>query len=255
MSTNTAATPATDTARSGVEDALWAALAANPGSNATELADATPSVSASRARKILGTWAGQGLITRDTANEDPRSGHRWTIPETTAPEPETDSPATESDTPDTDTDGAAATDAAPVADTPPPASDPETDTEIEEDAAAGEAEPEPTPTQPVTGAEPAATEAAPATGLCPTCGRKMPKSPGSQSGVLRGLVEDYLRDHPGQEFTPGQIAKALQRSSGAVYNALFSLVGKFVAQETCESPHRFQLHPDQARQQEQEQQN
>jgi hypothetical protein len=28
-------------------------------------------------------------------------------------------------------------------------------------------------------------------------------------GALRGMVEDYLRDHPGEEFGPTAIAKAL----------------------------------------------
>ncbi|MGW6934627.1 hypothetical protein ACWGE0_31515 [Lentzea sp. NPDC054927] len=39
-------------------------------------------------------------------------------------------------------------------------------------------------------------------------------------GGLHGMVEDFLRAHPNEEFGPGAIAKSLGRSSGAVSNAL-----------------------------------
>ncbi|GHE86946.1 MULTISPECIES: MarR family transcriptional regulator, partial [Actinomycetes] len=51
-------------------------------------------------------------------------------------------------------------------------------------------------------------------------------------GALRGLVEGFLRDHPGEEFTPNTIAKALNRSSGAVHNALEKLVAAGYAVKT-----------------------
>jgi hypothetical protein len=63
-------------------------------------------------------------------------------------------------------------------------------------------------------------------------------------GALRGKVEDYLRDHPGEEFGPTAIAKALSgKSSGAVSNALDKLVADGVAVKTKESPRRFALAP------------
>ncbi|WP_229693448.1 hypothetical protein [Lentzea pudingi] len=43
------------------------------------------------------------------------------------------------------------------------------------------------------------------------------------ASALLGMVEDYLHDHPGEEFGPAAIAKALDgKSSGAVSNALTS---------------------------------
>jgi hypothetical protein len=59
-------------------------------------------------------------------------------------------------------------------------------------------------------------------------------------GGLRGMVEDYLRDHPGEEFGPTAIARALGgKSSGAVSNALDKLVEDKTAVKTKESPRRF----------------
>jgi hypothetical protein len=63
-------------------------------------------------------------------------------------------------------------------------------------------------------------------------------------GALRGMVEDHLRDHPGEEFGPAAIAKALGgKSSGAVSNALDKLVEKGVAVKTNDKPRRFALIP------------
>lgn len=64
------------------------------------------------------------------------------------------------------------------------------------------------------------------------------------SGALRGMVEDFLSDHPGEEFGPVTIAKALGgKSSGAVSNALDKLVDEGVAVKTNDKPRRFALAP------------
>jgi hypothetical protein len=69
-------------------------------------------------------------------------------------------------------------------------------------------------------------------------GKKARLAPGS----LRGMVEDHLRDHPGEEFGPTAIAKALGgKSSGAVSNALDKLVADGTAVRTKEAPRRFAL--------------
>lgn len=63
-------------------------------------------------------------------------------------------------------------------------------------------------------------------------------------GGLRGMVEDYLRDHPGEQFGPTAIANALGgKSSGAVSNALDKLVEGGVAAKTQDKPRRFALAP------------
>ncbi|GAA4242426.1 hypothetical protein GCM10022254_75400 [Actinomadura meridiana] len=56
---------------------------------------------------------------------------------------------------------------------------------------------------------------------------------------LRPLVANHLNAHPDKEFTPGEIAKVLDRSSGAVANSLDTLVGRGEAVLTCERPRRF----------------
>ncbi|NNH75677.1 hypothetical protein HLB23_38495 [Nocardia uniformis] len=264
MSTNT--TTPTDT-RTAQETALWQALIAAPGASAVELARAA-SVPKSAVSKILGQWAGDGRIVRAN-NGDDRSGFRWRIadhqstPETgsTAAEPDTQAtpgvPAPAEPTPAE----AATTDTTPSADPEPnaDAASAQPTNESSSDAAASQY---PTPTD----VEAVATDAAAGEGdsasgtatvvegVCPTCGQPPKRQPReSQAGVLRGKVEDFLRENPGVEFTPGQIAKALGgKSSGAVYNACFALVGKFVAEYTCERPNKFRLHPDQAKQQAQE---
>lgn len=57
-------------------------------------------------------------------------------------------------------------------------------------------------------------------------------------GALRGIVEDYLRDNSG-EFSPNAIGKALNRSSGAVHNALEKLVESGYAVRTSDKPKRY----------------
>lgn len=58
-------------------------------------------------------------------------------------------------------------------------------------------------------------------------------------GALRKMVADYLQAHPGTEFGPVAIGKALDRSSGAVANALTKLVGDGTVEQTRESPARY----------------
>jgi hypothetical protein len=65
-------------------------------------------------------------------------------------------------------------------------------------------------------------------------------------GGLRGMVEDWLRDHPGEQAGPTKIAKDLGgKSSGAVSNALDKLVADGVAVKAQDKPKRFALAPAQ----------
>ncbi|MGH3857928.1 MAG: MarR family transcriptional regulator, partial [Pseudonocardiaceae bacterium] len=58
-------------------------------------------------------------------------------------------------------------------------------------------------------------------------------------GALRGMVEDYLAERPGEQFSPSAIGKALGRSSGAVSNALDKLIADGYAVQTQDKPKRF----------------
>jgi DNA-binding MarR family transcriptional regulator len=58
-------------------------------------------------------------------------------------------------------------------------------------------------------------------------------------GGLRALVVDYLAAHPHEEMTASAIGKSLGRSSGAVANALDTLVKSDQAELTCEKPRKF----------------
>ncbi|WP_158271281.1 hypothetical protein [Nocardia sp. MDA0666] len=54
-------------------------------------------------------------------------------------------------------------------------------------------------------------------------------------------MEDFLRDHPDDEFSPHEIGKALARSSGAVHNALARLTTLGTARRTSDRPKKFAL--------------
>lgn len=253
------------TARTDAEDALWAALHANPDSTATDLSKAAK-IGKSTAQKILTRWAGDGTVTRTAGIPDGgrRSADRWAITPDAA-----DTPA------DTEQDrGVAPVDDTATADTPQPTPD-TTDT-----TPAGGADPEPTESAPTatapadtapadtapadtapvdTEADTAATDNAAETvapvDVEPVAETAEAMVDGAASnatarlapGALRGMVEDHLRDHPDQEFSPVEIARKLGgKSSGAVSNALDKLVTDKIAVQTKERPKRFALAPKEA---------
>ena len=80
----------------------------------------------------------------------------------------------------------------------------------------------------------------PANDSTPTDGDR-PKASRLAKGALRGMVEDFLRDHAGQDFSPGTIGKNLNRSAGAVHNALEKLVDAGYAVRTSDKPKRFRM--------------
>ncbi|OHV40373.1 MULTISPECIES: winged helix-turn-helix domain-containing protein [Pseudofrankia] len=59
-------------------------------------------------------------------------------------------------------------------------------------------------------------------------------------GQLAGQVLDYLRANDDVAFTPGEIARELVRSSGAVANALASLAGHGAVTQVSDKPRRYQ---------------
>jgi hypothetical protein len=67
------------------------------------------------------------------------------------------------------------------------------------------------------------------------------KAPAARPGGLREKVLAHLRDHPGQSFTPHEIHKVNGHSSGAIANALETLVKHGDAEVATEKPRRFRL--------------
>lgn len=66
------------------------------------------------------------------------------------------------------------------------------------------------------------------------------------SGELRGMVEDFLREHPGESFGPSQIGKVIERSSGAIANALVTMHAVGVVERTQDKPLRYRFAADDA---------
>jgi DNA-binding MarR family transcriptional regulator len=60
-------------------------------------------------------------------------------------------------------------------------------------------------------------------------------------GALGVLVRDYLAARPGEELGPTQIGKALDRSQGAVSNALARLAAAGVAELVSPAPRRYRI--------------
>jgi hypothetical protein len=83
---------------------------------------------------------------------------------------------------------------------------------------------------------------------CPTCGhRARPAAQRAASGggarlgqgQLHELALEHLRAHPEQEWTATGIAKVIGRSSGAIANAMVTMVNRGEAEMTCAAPRRY----------------
>ena len=263
------ATAATD--RTDAEDKLWEALHTNPNSTAADLAVAAK-IGKSTAQKILAKWAEDGSVTRiagiaqggrraadlwataaaDTIQTDPAApeasvaadhdvtGTAYTEPG--AP----DVPVTGDDTMVTgnnsaDPHGRRPNDTDPVDTMSAVAQDegtPDTADDVASTALAGPVVPG---TEPASADDAAADDQPTPQGGAEAVSEKAPRL---QSGALRGMVEDFLREHPDEAFGPVAIAKALGgKSSGAVSNALDKLVDSGTAVRTGDKPRRFALAP------------
>lgn len=193
------------------EAKVWTALHNAPGSSATELA-ATTSIGLSTVRKILVAWGKSGTATRTPGTANPgarRTPDRWTL-----------SPS------------APRTDHAPApTDEPPHEEEPRTSTT----PSTGEAAPD------------ATADAAAVVGARQDCTCQRKKGPRLRKGELRSQVKDYLNNHRGKEFSPHAVGTALNRSAGAVHNALEKLVADGDAIRTQTTPKRFTAASDDTR--------
>ena len=67
------------------------------------------------------------------------------------------------------------------------------------------------------------------------------KAPAARPGGLRDKVLAHLLDHPRRSLTPHEIHKVNGHSSGAIANALDTLVKHGDAELATEKPRRFRL--------------
>jgi hypothetical protein len=231
------------------ETKLWAALQDNPGTTTAKLAMAA-GVGRSTAAKILVRWATDNTVNR-TEGEGQRAPDTWTMPDTD----------TDTDTKDVAmADDAGAADDVPVSEVSEtsdarPMPDPDDGGDITEDVAVPapqrdeEGQDDPATVQDAVTDEVSAPKAGPVSTDVPVVLPATNEFPAAASppetkerlakGALRGMVEDYLADHPGDSFGPAKIGKDLGKSGGAVNNALEKLVADGYALKTCEAPKRF----------------
>lgn len=241
--------------RTETADKLWAALHANPNSAAADLSVAAK-IGKSTAGKILAKWASEGSVTRTSgiAEGGRRAADLWAVAEATPGNAAVDADtstdradtATAEPTPDKHADCSAdpgigdIADAASIkenfaepadagsTDATPGDAQETTDTTTDaihkdaRDAAAktadeetelADAAPDSTrATEPVGKATPNdATDTA-------SKDRNKGKSGRLAPGALRGMVEEWLRDHPGEQAGPTRIAKDLGGESGGAVN-------------------------------------
>jgi len=92
---------------------------------------------------------------------------------------------------------------------------------------------------------PAPTAITPASPSEPIPGAEQPPTGSGRlrSGQLRQIVLGCLADRPGQTLSPTAIAKTLDRSAGAVANALRVLAGQGAAVQTQAKPRRYTIAP------------
>jgi hypothetical protein len=231
--------------RTDTEDKLWEVLHANPNSTAADLSGMAK-IGKSTAQKILVKWATDGSVTRTggIAEGGRRAADLWAITGVDAAHADStpvDTPTAE----DADT-----TDTSQVEPVAPDASDAATvgrgDAVQQTDTAMDGAQ-DPVDSDEVHPAAAGDTVGATTDNQTATEGgtdATAEKSARLAPGALRGMVEDYLRDHPGEQFGPTAIANALGgKSSGAVSNALDKLVEDGVATKTQDKPRRFAFVP------------
>jgi hypothetical protein len=69
------------------------------------------------------------------------------------------------------------------------------------------------------------------------------KAHAARPGALRDKILAHLQAHPGNDFTPHDLHKVLGNSSGAIANALDTLVSHGQAQLASDKPRKFRLTP------------
>lgn len=227
----------------GAPAAVYTELLATPGATVAQLALAA-GVGRSTAGKALVTLEEQGLAVRHAGEhtDGRRTADRWhparratATEEAEAADPATTDPASgspEHSTPDS----CAAADDPSLGD---PTDDPQDDspeggatqdTEGPDTAEAeGTADTEPSESGQQSGAE-IAPVVAPRT-------NRVRLAPGG----LRQMVIDHLQAHPGEAFTATRISRVIEKSSGAIANALATLTQQGIAEQVSDKPRTYRV--------------
>ncbi|MEV0117695.1 hypothetical protein AB0H77_31415 [Streptomyces sp. NPDC050844] len=220
----------------GAPATIYTELVASPGSTGAELALAA-GFGRSTAGKALVALEEHGLAVRTPGGHEGarRIPDRWS-PAPTPTREEAETPTAKISEPSakgTDTGTAAATSTSVTA-TGDVAHDDATDTavagadsadDVEAPDEEGEGE-----TQPERPDEPKAMTTAPV-------GQRVRLAP----GALRQLVIDHLEAHPAEAFTATKISRVIEKSSGAIANALVTLTKQGITEQVTEQPRTYRL--------------
>ena len=207
---------------------IYAALHATPGSTAAELSR-TASAGLSTTGKLLNKMEHDGLVQRIPGASDGnrRLPDHWhttaspsRVPETTNSQDQTE----------------AITESAPALALDDVPADP--DAEQHDEPACPEQQLEETRSGTDDGSPVKASETEPQTPSPASPGEEPPTGRLGQGG-LRNLVHGYLADHAGTAHSPTRIARQLGRSSGAVANALVTLVNQGQAEMVTAKPRTY----------------
>ncbi|WP_164716122.1 MarR family transcriptional regulator [Streptomyces sp. WAC 06738] len=225
---------------------VFTALTGKTDCTAADLARAT-GLGRSTATRALAYLEQHGLAvrTRGQLEGGRRTPDRWepapeqaTQPHTTehtetTPEPDPNPALAKEDTEQDKADAPLADTAQPVENTAAAATDGHNATHPTPDGTRPHADGAPA-TSPTPGRPTAAPESDTPPTPAPAAGRLAP-------GALREQVLRHLQTHPTEEFTATQISRVIERSSGAIANALATLTTKGLAERVTDTPRRYRL--------------
>jgi hypothetical protein len=254
----------------GAAAAVWTALTNHPGTTSTTLAT-TAAIGRSTAGKTLTTLEKQGLAYRKPGNKtgNRRPADLWypaTTPadhttsrqdgqhpdhnqannptDDTAPAPQASAPAANSNITVNDEKTTASSEPQTPdlpTDTPDTTGDTAADTPADDSTTATE----PPPAGPANDTEQTTndTTLADSTSIAPAAVAASGSKTRLASGALRQMVLDHLTAHPDQAFTSARISRAVERSSGAIANALVKLHRQSLIEQVTERPLTYRITP------------
>lgn len=221
------------------EQALIEAVTTHPDTTAKELA-AIAEVGHSTTRRILAEHAEKGTIKRSSAagTGPGRAPDHWRLANATTAKPAPTPVATPGCTATDDTEPTGANEPIPGGGHEPAFGQFLSGEDVADEAGASEPEGSSSEPEPHSGAGVAGGGEQPAAADPQQVATTGPK-PRAGKNELRGKVEDYLLQHPAEEFGPHALGTVLGHSSGAIANVLEKLVTGGYARRVRQSPKRY----------------